>query len=125
MYEYGITVERIVDGDTVDCTIDLGFSISVHERVRLARINAPESRTRDLEEKARGMAATVFLKEIINTLPMESHMLIRTQKDKKGKFGRFLGELIAVYLNDEDGKWLEVNINDMLVKHGHAIYRDY
>ena len=125
MYEYNISVERIIDGDTLDCTIDLGFSISIHERVRLARINAPESRTRDLEEKERGMAATAFLKEVVNALPMESHLLIRTQKDKKGKYGRFLGELIAIYLNDDDEGWSEVNINDLLVSSGHAVYVDY
>ena len=57
MYVYKAKLDRVVDGDTLDAIIDLGFDITVHKRIRLAGINAPESRTRDLEEKKRGLAA--------------------------------------------------------------------
>ena len=110
LYHYRSTVTNIVDGDTIDVTIDLGFDISLNERVRLVGINAPESRTRDLEEKARGLAA----KEFVGRWLLESagmHPIIETSKDKAGKFGRILGRI----LNDA-GECL----NDEMVSLGHA-----
>lgn len=90
MYEYRCKVLRIVDGDTIDVDIDLGFGIWIHkERVRLAGIDTPESRTRDLTEKAFGLAAKQFVKDI---MPIGSQQIIKTQKDKTGKFGRILGD---------------------------------
>ena len=89
MYEYSAQVLRVVDGDTVDVLIDCGFSTFRKERVRLYGINAPESRTRDKEEKIRGLAAKERLDELINNT--EGSIVIKTELDKKGKFGRILG----------------------------------
>ena len=87
MYEYKCGVTRIVDGDTVDCEIDLGFDIIYKSRVRLYGIDTPESRTRDLDEKARGKLASKFLHA--------DKLVIQTKLDKKGKFGRVLGVIVA------------------------------
>ena len=111
MYEYRIKeVDRVVDGDTIDVTIDLGFDILYKTRVRLYGINTPESRTRDLEEKERGLAAKERLSELINENP---DLLLRTSK--KGKFGRYLGELVIRKENT-----IDKTINDILVEEGHA-----
>lgn len=92
MYEYRCKVLRIVDGDTVDVDIDLGFGIWMHrERIRVMGIDTPESRTRDLTEKAFGLAAKEFVKSL---MPIGSTQIIKTQKDKTGKFGRVLGDFI-------------------------------
>ena len=92
MYEYRCKVLRIVDGDTVDVDIDLGFGIWMHrERIRVMGIDTPESRTRDLTEKAFGLAAKEFVKSL---MPIGSMQIIKTQKDKTGKFGRVLGDFI-------------------------------
>ena len=61
MYQYKVKLDRIIDGDTIDCYIDLGFNIQTKKRIRFAGINTPESRTRDLEEKKRGLAAKARL----------------------------------------------------------------
>ena len=111
MYEYYAELRRVVDGDTVDVTIDCGFNMHVKERVRLLGINTPECRTRDLEEKAKGLAAKARLIEILETFG--NSFVIRTSIDKKGKFGRLLGELIS-----KDG---DQNANQMLLKEGHAV----
>lgn len=90
MYEYKCKILRIVDGDTVDVDIDLGFGIWRHrERVRLVGIDTPESRTRDLVEKKFGLAAKEFVRFM---MPVGSAQIITTQKDKTGKFGRILGD---------------------------------
>ena len=92
MYEYSCGITRIVDGDTVDAEIDLGFDIVYKSRVRLYGIDTPESRTRDLDEKARGKLASKFLSDAI--LHADS-VKIKTKLDKKGKFGRVLGVIVA------------------------------
>ena len=93
MYEYKCKIDRVVDGDTVDVDIDLGFGIWLRkERVRLYGIDTPESRTRDLEEKKYGLAAKSYVQSF---LPVGSMQTLRTQKDDKGKFGRILGEFIV------------------------------
>ena len=110
MYEYKCKILRIVDGDTVDVDIDLGFGIWRHrERVRLVGIDTPESRTRDLVEKKFGLAAKEFVRFM---MPVGSAQTITTQKDKTGKFGRILGEL-----------WFgrTHNINQLLVDNHHAV----
>ena len=112
MYEYNAELRRVVDGDTVDVTIDCGFNMHVKERVRLKGINTPECRTRDLEEKERGLRAKERLIEILDS--WGNRMIIRTSIDKKGKFGRLLGELINTYKEEE-------NANKMLLKEGHAV----
>ena len=93
MYEYRCKIDRVVDGDTVDVDIDLGFGIWLRkERVRLYGIDTPESRTRDLEEKKYGLTAKSFVQDL---LPVGSMQTLRTRKDDKGKFGRILGEFVV------------------------------
>jgi|TARA_R110002012_G_scaffold96695_1_gene232948 endonuclease YncB( thermonuclease family) len=113
MYEYNAELRRVVDGDTVDVTIDCGFNMHVKERVRLKGINTPECRTRDLEEKEKGLAAKARLIEILEG--WGNKMIIRTSIDKKGKFGRLLGELIS------PESWSDDNANKILLKEGHAV----
>ena len=89
MFEYNATVTRVVDGDTIDAIVDLGFSTFKKVRIRMHGINAPESRTRDLEEKKKGLAAKARLVEMLeenkNEFILVSHGV--------GKFGRCLGEI--------------------------------
>ena len=92
MYEYKCNITRVVDGDTVDAEIDLGFDIVYKSRVRLYGIDTPESRTRDLDEKARGKLAGKYLSDAILHA---DDLLIQTKLDKKGKFGRVLGVIVA------------------------------
>lgn len=118
MYEYNAAITRIVDGDTVDVDVDLGFSVHHHSRVRLYGINAAESRTRDLEEKKRGLAAKARLLELC---PVNSKVILRTLRDAHGKYGRILGELfIRDHGHLEPIKAL-VNVNKKLVEEGHAV----
>ena len=97
MYEYGCTVTRVVDGDTIDVVLDLGFSILHKCRVRLYGIDTPESRTRDKDEKVRGKLAAKFLKDAIDS--GEKIVLRSKLKDSKGKYGRVLGEIIIDNIN--------------------------
>ncbi|MBT7896991.1 MAG: nuclease [Flavobacteriales bacterium] len=92
MYEYKSRVIKVVDGDTIDVDIDLGFDIILsNQRIRLAGIDTPESRTRDLEEKKFGLLA----KEMVESYcPIGSTVTLRTSKDERGKFGRILGDFI-------------------------------
>ena len=104
-FVYHGTLERIVDGDTFDCSLDLGFDVKLHkQRVRLAGIDTPESRTRDLAEKKLGLAAKARLKELCVGK-------IKIKSLGKGKYGRILGIPYT-----EDGK----DICQMLIKEGHA-----
>ena len=109
MYEYACEVKRVVDGDTIDVVLDLGFDILHKSRVRLYGIDTPESRTRNLDEKARGKMAGAFLKDAIEK---GEKVVIQTKlKDSRGKFGRVLGDVIV------DG----VNINKALVENNYAV----
>jgi micrococcal nuclease len=92
MHEYNCKIRRVVDGDTVDVDIDLGFGTWIlNERVRLYGIDTPESRTRDLEEKKYGL----FAKKVVeHYLPVGSNQILKTHKDKVGKYGRILGEFV-------------------------------
>ena len=110
MYEYRATIRRVVDGDTVDVTLDLGFNILYNSRIRLLGIDTPESRTRDLEEKARGLAAKDRVKELC---PVGSSVILKTTKDGRGKFGRILGEIFV--------SGIVQSINQLLVEEGHAV----
>ena len=93
MYEYKCEVTRVVDGDTIDCVLDLGFSILHKCRVRLYGIDTPESRTRNLDEKARGKLASKFLEDSINNGKL---VILRSElKDSKGKYGRVLGSIVV------------------------------
>ena len=89
MYEYSCAVKRVVDGDTVDVVIDLGFDIHYSSRVRLYGIDTPESRTRNKDEKVRGLMSKKYLIDALS----KGQVIIKTHRDKKGKFGRVLGEM--------------------------------
>ena len=109
MYTYFVkSVDRIVDGDTIDISIDLGFDLTKKERVRLAGIDTPEKRTKDQKEKEMGYQATEFLEMHL----MEATKLtVKTEKD--GKFGRMLGWL---YKTDTD----TMSINQIMIDKGYA-----
>lgn len=111
MYEYYVrSVNRVIDGDTIDVTIDLGFDILYNSRVRMAGIDTPESRTRDLEEKAMGLEAKDYLK---NRLKFANKIVIRTEKlDSSEKYGRILGWL---FLDDET-----TSVNNQMIMKGYA-----
>ena len=112
MHEYKAKIKRIVDGDTVDVDIDLGFDMILSkQRIRLYGIDTPESRTRDKEEKFFGKLASAFIKE---HCPVGSYITLRTHLDKKGKFGRILGELIIP--NYIDGSGNPMNLNEVMVQ---------
>ena len=114
MYTYKISPLKIIDGDTIDADIDLGFDIKVKKRIRFMGINAPESRTKDLEEKARGLAAKDRVKALLDgckNIQLKSHGI--------GKFGRCLGE-IMLDMVDGSEKLTLVSLNELLIKEGHA-----
>ena len=116
MYEYKIkTIDHIVDGDTFDCTVDLGFNISHKIRVRMYGINTPESRTRDLEEKARGLASKKRLIELLEQ--HEGNLIVQT--NKKGKYGRYLGTIFVDEITVNDV--YDTNINRQLIDEGFAV----
>ena len=113
MYEYRCKVVKIIDGDTVDVDIDLGFGVWMHkERVRLFGIDTPESRTRDLEEKKYGLAAKKFLTEMLDD---DGGITLKTHKDKTGKFGRILGELWRTT------NYADQSINNYMIDKHHAV----
>ena len=112
MFEYSCTIVRVVDGDTVDVDIDLGFGMWMKkQRIRFYGIDTPESRTRDLEEKKYGLVAKEFVEA---HLPVGSIRTLTTVQDKTGKYGRILGKFKA-YDSHLDA-W--VNMNQwMIIKH--------
>ena len=109
-----IEINRVVDGDTIDVTIDLGFDLYKKERVRVAGVDTPEKRTRDLEEKALGLDATHWLEERLSeVLNGSDDLVIRTELDGGvGKYGRLLGWL---YVGDA-----EVSLNEQMIIEGYA-----
>ena len=112
MYEYRATIVKIVDGDTVDVDIDLGFGVVLKdERVRVMGIDTPESRTRDKVEKKFGLAAKARLKELLGKTTVLKTQINRNGEDMKGKFGRVLGDFIV------DGK----QVTEIMCKTGHAV----
>jgi len=112
MYQYKVKLDRVIDGDTIDCYIDLGFDIQTKKRIRFAGINTPESRTRDLEEKKRGLAAKARLKEIL-----EQASEIHLDSQGLGKYGRVLGQL---HVSSENSPTM-INVNELLITEGHAV----
>jgi micrococcal nuclease len=113
MYEYKCKVKRVVDGDTMDVILDLGFDVHHAVRVRMAGIDTPESRTRDKDEKARGKLSKAFLKESIKG----KKIVLKTKiKDSKGKFGRVIAEVWAEF---EKGSLR--NINELMIKECYAV----
>jgi micrococcal nuclease len=111
MYEYYVRkVENVVDGDTIDVLIDLGFDILFQSRVRLAGIDTPESRTKDLKEKALGLESKEYLKKHLKDA---KSVVIKTEKmDSSEKYGRILG---WVYINGDTE-----SINDKMINDGYA-----
>jgi len=118
MYEYNAIVDRVVDGDTIDCTIDLGFKTWKKVRVRMEGINTPESRTRDLEEKARGLAAKDRLVEILE----HNNNKCILHVSGIGKFGRALASVYVTSLSPvtDDTAITLINVNQQLITEGHA-----
>jgi micrococcal nuclease len=115
MYEYRCKVIKVIDGDTVDVDIDLGFDIIIKgERVRIMGIDTPESRTRDKVEKKFGLASKARLKELIGgkSGPILKTQINRKGEDMRGKFGRILGDFVT-----DDGRL----VTDILVEEGHAV----
>ena len=114
-YNFRVTeINRVVDGDTIDVTIDLGFDLYKKERVRVAGVDTPEKRTRNLEEKALGLDATQWLKDKLEgAIDGDDELTIRTElKGGVGKYGRLLGWL---YVGDE-----EVSLNEQMITEGYA-----
>ena len=109
-----VEINRVLDGDTIDVTIDLGFDLYKKERVRVAGVDTPEKRTRDLEEKELGIDATNWLKEKLeSTLAGDDQLSIRTELvGGVGKYGRLLGWL---YIGDAD-----VSLNEQMITEGYA-----
>jgi len=114
-YNFRVTkINKVVDGDTIDVTIDLGFDLYKKERVRVAGIDTPEKRTRNLEEKALGIDATNWLKaKLAEAITGDDELTIRTELSGGiGKYGRLLGWL---YIGDGD-----VSLNEEMIKQGYA-----
>ncbi len=112
MYEYRAKLVKVVDGDTVDVDIDLGFGVWLKdERVRIMGIDTPESRTRDKVEKVFGLAAKARLKELVAKDAILKTFAARDGEDMKGKFGRILGDFIV---GDE-------MVTEIMIKEGHAV----
>jgi micrococcal nuclease len=107
-------IDKVLDGDTIDVTIDLGFDLYKKERVRIAGVDTPEKRTRDLEEKALGIDATNWLKgKLTETIKGEDELTIRTElKGGVGKYGRLLGWL---YVGEDN-----VSLNEKMIEEGYA-----
>ena len=112
MWTYRTKLKRVVDGDTVDVDIDLGFGIwQMNERVRIMGIDTPESRTRDKIEKKFGLAAKAKLKSLLGPNPVLQTTISKKGEDMKGKFGRVLGDFLV------DGK----QVTEIMCKSGHAV----
>ena len=109
-----VEINRVVDGDTIDVTIDLGFDLSKKERVRVAGVDTPEKRTRDLEEKELGIDATYWMKsKLEGAIEGDDDLVIRTELvGGMGKYGRLLGWL---YIGDS-----EVSLNEQMIEEGYA-----
>jgi len=114
-YNFRVTkINRVVDGDTIDVTIDLGFDLYKKERVRVAGVDTPEKRTKNLEEKALGLDATGWLKaKLEETIKGDEELIIRTElKGGTGKYGRLLGWL---YVGEDD-----ISLNEKMITEGYA-----
>ena len=113
MYEYRCKVVKIVDGDTVDVDIDLGFGVWLKkERIRMFGIDTPESRTRDLDEKKYGLMAKEFITKLLDD---EGGIVLKTRKDAECKYGRILGELWSTT------DFADTSINELMIKNHHAV----
>ena len=117
-YIYRGKLERVVDGDTIDALIDVGFDIWIKKRIRYSGIDTWESRTRDLAEKAKGLEAKARNKELLMEISSKSGYF-RLKSHGVGKYGRVLGE---IFIEDAEGK--QYNINETLITEGHAYVYD-
>jgi len=118
MYDYKCKIVKVIDGDTVDVDIDLGFGIWMKdERVRIMGIDTPESRTRDKVEKKFGLAAKERLKTLLGKTSVLKTQVSKSGEDMKGKFGRILGDF-DVYCHDTDA-WRPVT--KVMIEEGHAV----
>jgi len=118
MYEYNSKILKIVDGDTVDVDIDLGFGIMLcDERVRIMGIDTPESRTSDKLEKIFGLAAKNRLKELLGKTAKLKTRVAKDGEDMRGKFGRVLGDFEVYY--DREDRWC--GVAQILIREGHAV----
>ena len=114
-YNFRVTeINRVLDGDTIDVTIDLGFDLFKKERVRIAGVDTPEKRTRDLEEKALGLDATEWMKKHLeDTIAGDEELTIRTELvGGMGKYGRLLGWL---YIGED-----LISLNELMIDEGYA-----
>jgi len=109
-----VSIDKVLDGDTIDVTIDLGFDLFKKERVRIAGVDTPEKRTRDLEEKALGLDATYWMKgKLEDTIAGDEELTIRTELvGGMGKYGRLLGWL---YIGEDT-----VSLNEQMITEGYA-----
>ena len=112
MYTYKIKLDRVIDGDTIDAYIDLGFDVSIKKRIRFMGINTPESRTRDLEEKKRGIAAKARVTDLLRS--NEGRFILKSHG--VGKYGRVLGEILV-----DVGEECPLNVKDVLIDEGHGV----
>jgi micrococcal nuclease len=117
-YIYRGKLERVVDGDTIDALIDVGFDIWIKKRIRYSGIDTWESRTRDLAEKAKGLEAKARNKALLMEISSKSGYF-RLKSHGVGKYGRVLGE---IFIEDTEGK--QWNINETLIAEGHAYIYD-
>tara|TARA_B100000287_G_scaffold372927_1_gene371832 strand:- start:430 stop:819 length:390 start_codon:yes stop_codon:yes gene_type:complete len=117
-YIYRAKLVKIVDGDTIDALIDVGFDIWFKKRIRYKGIDTWESRTRDLEEKKKGLAAKERNRELLEEISDKSGYF-RLKSYGVGKYGRVLGE---IFILDKEGK--QYNVNETLIKEGHAYEYD-
>tara|TARA_B100000073_G_scaffold231847_1_gene193688 strand:+ start:451 stop:915 length:465 start_codon:yes stop_codon:yes gene_type:complete len=116
MYEYRVKILKVIDGDTVDVDIDLGFGVTLtDERVRIMGIDTPESRTRDKVEKVFGKAAKKALQDMLGKTSILKTQINRDGEDMKGKFGRILGDFVI----DRNGE--SISVVKALVEDGHAV----
>ena len=113
-YIYKAKLERVIDGDTVDALIDLGFDTWVKKRIRYKGIDTWESRTKDLDEKKLGLAAKDRNKELLESVSSKPGYF-RLRSHGVGKYGRVLGEIFA-----KDIEGIEYNVNQTLIDEGHA-----
>ena len=113
-YIYRAKLERVVDGDTIDALIDVGFDIWVKKRIRYKGIDTWESRTRDLDEKKKGLAAKARNKELLESVSNKSGYF-RIKSYGTGKYGRVLAD---IFVQDKEGN--AINVNQQLIKEGHA-----
>lgn len=114
LYLYKAKIISVYDGDTCRADIDLGLKMWIkNEKLRLLRINAPEMRG---AEKAKGKESRDFLRGLID----DKEVILQTQKDKQGKYGRYLAE---IWVQDAEEQW--INVNDLLVEKGYAEYKEY